>query len=119
MSEADKREQRRQWQKEYDQRDYRKEQSRIKAKNMCRQKKLISTAARFEEHTLEELLMIAMLRCRELGIDYVSNENVILAAMQLLHGAENDQSVRGNIAIPSPRANQTTAQESRASQVTV
>lgn len=107
MSEADKKEQRRQWQKEYDQRDYRKEQSRIKSKEICRQRKLISTASRFEEHTLEELLTIAMLRCRELGIDFVSNKNVIMTAMKLLHGPENDQSERGYNGIPSLQANQT------------
>ena len=109
MSEADKKEQRRQWQKEYDQRDYRKEQSRIKSKQMCRQRKLISTAARFEQHSLDELLMVAMLRCRELGIDFASNESVIITTMKLLHGPENDQSTMKDNGIPSLQANHSSA----------
>ena len=89
-SEAERKTKRCAWLKEYEQRDYRKEKSRVESRERCRQKKLLSTAARFEEHSFDELLIIAMLRCQELGIDYKENENVIMTTMKLLHGSKND-----------------------------
>lgn len=114
-TDAERKEQTRLKSKEYEQREHRKEKSRHESSERCRQKKLLSTASRFSEHDLEELLVIAMLRCRELGIDYTANEHVLVTAMRLLHGPENDQSGRANSSITEPQANQTTAQETRAS----
>ena len=86
MSDAERKEQRRLKSIEYEQREYRKEKSRRESSERCRQKKLLSTASRFSEHDLDDLLIIAMLRCRELGVDYAANENAILGVMRLLHG---------------------------------
>ena len=86
MSDAERKEQRRLKSIEYEQREHRKEKSRRESSERCRQKKLLSTASRFGEHDLDDLLIIAMLRCHELGVDYASNENEILGVMRLLHG---------------------------------
>ena len=113
-TDAERKEQKRLKSVVYEQNEFRKEKKRHDSMERYRQKKMITTASRFEEHSLEDLLIISALRCRELKLDFVTHEKEILHVMRLLHGPRNDQRATAEHHIVEPQANQSTAQESRA-----
>lgn len=114
MSEVNKKEQKRLWQKEYDQRECQKEKRRSASLALGKQKKIVNTMLRLESHTQDELLLIAQLKCNELGVNYDLFETAIKTTLAILGGSRSDQSDLTNVSISEQQANQSTAQESRA-----
>ena len=108
MCESDKKEHKRLWQKEYDQRECQKERRRSASLALGKQKKVINTMLRLESHTQDELLHIARLKCNELGVNYDLFETALKTAIAIL-GARNVQSDLTNDSISEQRANQPTA----------
>ena len=87
MSDTDKKEIARLKAAEYERLPHRKEKCRMYAIQINKTKKLLSTAKRLEEHTFEELLTIAAMKCQELNIDFTTRENEILSVLSILHGS--------------------------------
>ena len=109
MSELDKKEHKRLWQKEYDQRECQKEKRRSASLALGKQKKLINTMLRLESHTQDELLYIAQLKCKELGVNYDLFETALKTAIAILGGSRSIQSDLTNVSISEQQAYQSTA----------
>jgi hypothetical protein len=74
--------------KEYVQRDYVMAASRERSLRKSKEKKVLTTKKRFEEHSVNELMWIAQERCREQGIDFDEKKALMLEAISILHGQD-------------------------------
>lgn len=99
MSEADLKEQKRIQQAEYARLPHRMAKSRADSSERCRQKKIITTSRRFEEHPIGELMMMAVMKCHELGIDYSEHEPLFLRVFEIMHTTAHDQSIGRDVDI--------------------
>jgi hypothetical protein len=83
-----RRQERRERQAKYDQRDDRKEIRRMMSIAKSKERKLATTDKRFRQHSVDELMSIARSRCIEDGIDFEANRVQIEAVLRILHGRE-------------------------------
>lgn len=77
---------------EYERRPDRMARSLAYSYERARQKKMATTSRRFEEHPVEDLLAIAVLKCHKIGVDYQEYEAMFRRVFEILHTAPNVQS---------------------------
>lgn len=72
----------------YDQAEERKEQRRLASSARSKAHKVVTTSKRFKEHSIEELITIARMRCGEDGVNYEAHREKIEAVLAILHGPQ-------------------------------
>jgi hypothetical protein len=88
LSEAEKKELLRAKKAAYNAQEHMKERRRIASSARSRAHKVATTEKRLQEHTIEELILIARNRCRDTNIDWNENKDRIQAVLVILHGPE-------------------------------
>lgn len=85
MNDAEKREKRRVQMVVYNQLPHRKEYQRQAAKNRSAKHKLETTAKRFTEHSVDDLLFIASQKYKKAGLDFDAHIAAVRAVLEVLH----------------------------------
>lgn len=91
LSEVEKKEK----QRAYEKLPHRLMKSRIYSAEKSHKKKIVTTSRRFEEHTIDDLLLMAAMKCQELGLDYEKNESTFRFVFDIMHATPNDHKNAG------------------------
>lgn len=84
---------------------HRKEYRRKASLATSKERKVGSTAKRFDEHTMDELIKIARQKCEARNIDYNKYQDVLLTALRILRDDGSVFSDAGTYIIYVPTSN--------------